>query len=62
MNLRESLENGKFVITAEVGPAKGVDIHEFVENAELLKGRVDAANCTDQQSACLLYTSPSPRD
>lgn len=53
MSLRESLENGKFVVTAEVGPAKGVDIHEFVENAELLKGRVDAANCTDQQSAVM---------
>ena len=53
MSLRESLENGKFVVTAEVGPAKGVDIHEFVENAELLKGRVDAVNCTDQQSAVM---------
>jgi len=53
MSLRESLKNGKFVVTAEVGPAKGVDIHEFMENAELLKGRVDAVNCTDQQSAVM---------
>ncbi len=53
MSLRESLKNGKFVVTAEAGPAKGVDIHEFLENAELLKGRVDAVNCTDQQSAVM---------
>jgi methylenetetrahydrofolate reductase (NADPH) len=53
MSLREKLKNGKFVVTAEIGPAKGVDIHEFNENADLLKGRVDAVNCTDQQSAVM---------
>jgi methylenetetrahydrofolate reductase (NADPH) len=53
MSLREKLQNGKFVVTAEIGPAKGVDIHEFNENADLLKGRVDAVNCTDQQSAVM---------
>jgi methylenetetrahydrofolate reductase (NADPH) len=53
MSLREKLQNGKFIITAEIGPAKGVDIHEFNENADLLKGRVDAVNCTDQQSAVM---------
>ena len=37
MSLREKLKNGKFVVTAEIGPAKGVDIHEFNENADLLK-------------------------
>jgi 5,10-methylenetetrahydrofolate reductase len=53
MSLREKLQNGKFVVTAEIGPAKGTDIHEFNENADLLKGRVDAVNCTDQQSAVM---------
>ena len=53
MSLREKLQNGKFVVTAEIGPAKGVDIHEFNENADLLKGKVDAVNCTDQQSAVM---------
>lgn len=51
--LKEVLQSGKFAVTAEVGPAKGVDIHEFLENAELLKNRVDAVNCTDQQSAVM---------
>jgi methylenetetrahydrofolate reductase (NADPH) len=53
MSLREKLKSGKFVVTAEIGPPKGVDVNEFNDNAELLKGRVDAVNCTDQQSAVM---------
>jgi len=53
MTLKEKLQKGKFVVTAEIGPPKGVDISEFNENAELLKNRVDAVNCTDQQSAVM---------
>jgi 5,10-methylenetetrahydrofolate reductase len=53
MSLREALKSGKFVVTAEIGPAKGVDVTEFLENAELLKGKVDAVNITDQQSAVM---------
>lgn len=53
MSLRDAVKNGKFVVTAEVGPAKGTDITEFQENAKLLKGRVDAVNVTDQQSAVM---------
>ena len=53
MSLREALKSGKFVVTAEIGPAKGVDVTEFLENAELLRGRVDAVNITDQQSAVM---------
>ncbi|MBL7210144.1 MAG: methylenetetrahydrofolate reductase [Dehalococcoidia bacterium] len=51
--LREAVQSGKFVVTAEIGPAKGVDVTEFLENAELLRGRVDAVNITDQQSAVM---------
>src|SRR4030042_5791073 len=53
MSLREAIEKKKFVVTAEGGPAKGTDIHEFMENADLLKGKVAAVNCTDQQSAVM---------
>jgi methylenetetrahydrofolate reductase (NADPH) len=53
MSFRESVESGKFVVTAEVGPAKGTDITEFEENADMLKGKVDAVNVTDQQSAVM---------
>ncbi len=52
-NLSEALESGKFVVTAEVGPPKGVDIEEMLEDAELLGGRVDAINVTDQQSSVM---------
>lgn len=53
MSLQSKLESGKFAITCEVGPLKGTDIHEIEENAELLKGKVDAANVTDQQSSVM---------
>jgi 5,10-methylenetetrahydrofolate reductase len=53
MSLRALLEEGKFVVTAEVGPLKGTDVAEIREVAELLRGKVDAANVTDQQSSVL---------
>ena len=53
MSLRALLDAGKFVVTAEVGPLKGTDTTEIEEVAELLRGRVDAANVTDQQSSVL---------
>ena len=53
MSLQSVLESGKFAITAEVGPLKGTDITEINEAAELLRGKVDAANVTDQQSAVM---------
>ena len=53
MSLLPVLESGKFVITAEVGPLKGTDTVEIAESAEVLRGRVDAANVTDQQSSVM---------
>ncbi len=53
MSLQPLLEAGKFVVTAEVGPLKGTDTTEINEIAELLRGRVDAANVTDQQSSVM---------
>jgi methylenetetrahydrofolate reductase (NADPH) len=53
MSLRSSLEQGKFVITCEVGPLKGTDTVEIIEAAEVLRGKVDAANVTDQQSSVM---------
>ncbi len=53
MSLRALLDKGKFVVTAEVGPLKGTDTTEIEEVAELLRGRVDAANVTDQQSSVM---------
>jgi len=53
MSLQPLLEAGKFVVTAEVGPLKGTDTTEIKEVAELLRGRVDATNVTDQQSSVM---------
>jgi methylenetetrahydrofolate reductase (NADPH) len=53
MSLQPLLEAGKFVITTEVGPPKGTDITELEEAAEVLRGKVDAANVTDQQSSVM---------
>jgi len=53
MSLRTLLETGKFVVTTEIGPLKGTDTSEIDEVAELLRGKVDAANVTDQQSSVM---------
>jgi 5,10-methylenetetrahydrofolate reductase len=53
MKLRELFKEGKFVVTAEVAPPKGVDVSEMLENAEYLRGKVHAVNVTDQQSSVM---------
>jgi len=53
MSLEPCFASGKFVITAEVGPLKGTDVSEMDEIAHLLRGKVDATNVTDQQSAVM---------
>jgi methylenetetrahydrofolate reductase (NADPH) len=51
--LKQALESGKFVITAEAGPLKGTSTTEIEEVAKILKGKVDAINVTDQQSSVM---------
>jgi len=53
MALKETLDGGKFAVTTEVGPLKGTDISEIMELAEILNGKVDGVNVTDQQSAVM---------
>lgn len=53
MKLSELFKKGKFAITAEIGPPKGVDIKEMIEDINLIKGKVDAINVTDQQSSVM---------
>jgi len=57
VSFKEILASGKFVVTAEVGPPKGTDIKETLHHAELLKGKVDAVNVTDNQSAVMRVCS-----
>lgn len=53
MTLREKLSQGKFVITTEVGPPKGVDVTKAVAEAKAMGKRVDAMNVTDLQGGVM---------
>ncbi len=57
MAFRDSLNSGEFVITAEIGPPKGTDIQEMIHHIKLLKGKIHAANVTDNQSAVMRICS-----
>ena len=59
MSFREALNSGKFAVTAEAGPPKGTDIKKIVHEVEMLKGKVDAVNVTDNQSAVMRISSTS---
>jgi len=55
--LREALDSGDFVITAEVMPPKGPNLERFLKKAEMLRGRVHAINVTDCSRAILRMSS-----
>ena len=49
--LSEKLESGKFAVTCELNPPKGVDLEPLYEKADLLRGLADAINVTDSSSS-----------
>jgi methylenetetrahydrofolate reductase (NADPH) len=53
MTLKEKLQAGKFMVTSEIGPPKGIETKVLLEDAELIRGRVDAINVTDLQSSVM---------
>lgn len=53
MTFKEKIRSDKFIITSEIGPPKGTDVKVILEEALLLKDRVDAINVTDSQSAVM---------
>jgi 5,10-methylenetetrahydrofolate reductase len=54
MRITELFDKGEFVVTAEVGPPKGVEIDHLIKDAhEYLKTRVHALNVTDNQSSVM---------
>jgi methylenetetrahydrofolate reductase (NADPH) len=59
VSFKEALNSGKFTVTAEAGPPKGTDIKKIVHECESLKGKVDAVNVTDNQSAVMRISSTS---
>jgi len=55
--LEQTLRAGRFAITVEIGPPKGVDVSRLLESAERLRSHVHAVNVTDQQSSVMMLGS-----
>jgi 5,10-methylenetetrahydrofolate reductase len=53
MTFKEKLLAEKFVVTSEIGPPKGIETAKMLEDAELIRGRVDGINVTDLQSSVM---------
>lgn len=53
MTFKEKLQSGKFMVTSEIGPPKGIETARLLEDAELIRGRIDAINVTDLQSSVM---------
>lgn len=55
--LSRAIRDGRFAVTAEIGPPRGADPGAIRRKARLLAGWVDAANITDNQSAHVRMSS-----
>ena len=53
MTFKEKIQAGKFLITSEVGPAKGIHTDQLLAEAELYHIKSDAINVTDLQSSVM---------
>ncbi len=53
MTFKEKIQAGKFLVTSEIGPPKGIETKQLLEDAELIRSRVDAINVTDLQSSVM---------
>ncbi|OQA34620.1 MAG: Bifunctional homocysteine S-methyltransferase/5,10-methylenetetrahydrofolate reductase [Betaproteobacteria bacterium ADurb.Bin341] len=56
-NLQAVLQAGKFAVTAEAGPPRGVRPEVLRDKARILKGWVDACNVTDNQTSVVRLCS-----
>ena len=55
--LERTLEAGHFAFTGEVGPPRGANVEALREKIKPLKGMVDMANVTDNQTAMVRMSS-----
>ena len=53
MRSTELFDNGQFVVTAEVGPPKGIHVEHLVEEAKDYLSGITAVNVTDNQSSVM---------
>lgn len=56
-NLEKILSEGRFVVTAEIGPPKGSDAKKIRDKAEIVRGSANAFNITDNQTAVVRMSS-----
>ena len=50
---RDACNSGRFVVSGEIGPPKGTNVHAMLHHIDLLKDKVDGLNVTDNQSAVM---------
>ena len=53
MRITELFDNGEFVVTAEVGPPKGMHLGHLVDEAKEYLSGITAVNVTDNQSSVM---------
>ncbi len=53
MKLTDRFNNGEFVVTAEVGPVKGINIDHLLTEAKEYLSDISAVNVTDNQSSVM---------
>ncbi len=53
MRITELFNDGQFVVTAEVGPPKGIHLDHLVEEAKTYLSGITAVNVTDNQSSVM---------
>ena len=53
MRITELFDRGEFVVTAEVGPPKGIHVEHLVEEAKEYLSGITAVNVTDNQSSVM---------
>lgn len=53
MNFREKIKSGKFIVTSEIAPPKGIETDTLLNDVEGIRERVDAISVTDLQSSLM---------
>ena len=56
-SFKEALDSGKFIVTCEVAPPKGMNLEQTAHHIDLLKDKVHAMNLTDHQSSVMRFPS-----
>jgi len=53
MSFQDVLKSGKFIVTTDIVPPKGIDVSHMLDDLEPLRGRVDGINVPELPSAVM---------